>query len=81
MDNLTYWKWLRSIIKIPDKPSLYGFIFMFGALMAIFGIIIVWMCIVQGIYIGFLFCSFMIPIGVLVSLYGWFKSIVEPFQR
>ena len=81
MDNLTYWKWLRSIIKIPDKTSLYGFIFIFGALMAILAIIIAGPCIVQGIYIGILICLLLIPIGVLVSLYGWFKSIVEPFQR
>jgi len=83
--NLTYWKWLRkwlrSMIKTPDKTLVYPFIFIFGALMAILGMIIASVCIVRGIYIGFLICLLPIPIGVLISLYGWYKGNVEPFKR
>ena len=84
MGNLTYWKWLRSIIKIPDKTSFYGFIFVFGGTMAILTIIIGSLSIVRGyiyMYVGILICLLLISIGVLVSLYGWFNGNVKPFQR
>ena len=88
MGNLTFWKWLRNNIKSPNIEIFlsdisfvffYCFIFVFGALIIFVSTIIFAKAITEGTYIGILISLLMIPIGILILFYGWYKVNVEPY--
>ena len=79
MDNLTFWKWFKNNIKFPDKKIFYCFIFIFGGLITLVSTIMFAKASMERTYVGILISLLMIPMGVLILLYGWFKGNVEPY--
>jgi len=76
-----YWKWLGKKIHF-TRSTFFCSITIFGSLISLFAWLFGTSLISEGkIWEGVLLCLLMIPFGILVGLYGFYKDIVEPGEK